>query len=175
MKFVAIAIMAFFCLNSALAAGLAKGDWEINGGLSVPLSAADKYMGWYTPHRNRSVLLNTQYFWADKLTVGAEVEIYRGIDPYNLPSENFLVWKLSPIMSYYFLTSESIAPFVTLAPIKETHGPWHTSNFSSGLRAGAKFFVTDKIAITPALDYERHWEWSDYDTFSGLALFSLSL
>lgn len=140
-------VWAGLCLAAgAEAAKLKKGDWEANV-TSNPNRLFNRHS--YT------VGAGIQHFVADQLSIGMEGE-------HSQFSWGASSYKVVPVVTKYFLLGDVVAPYVSLSPVGlfkvSTNSYWYSS-----VRLGTKFFLTDSIAIGPALDFKKYWKgnWTD--------------
>lgn len=153
-------MLALLVSVSADAANINKGDWELGG--SFNLSRTDRFRSstyWYLNG-------NAQYFFADHFSAGLDLS-------WSAASGGGPAIVIGPAATYYFLTQENMAPYVMLAPFNwRSYG---TSNYSSTLRVGTKFFFTESVSFGPALQIERFYRYGGLNTIGFLGAFSIHL
>jgi hypothetical protein len=148
-----------------------KGDWEIGGGLN--LSHTDEASPYFGSSRRTLFTLrgNGQYFVQDGLSAGLEL----GIASAGAASPQV---QAAPVVTKYIWVDDKLAPYVSMLPIQYNKSEKIPGTYATTVRVGAKYFLTDSVAVGPAFEYSHDWghdQVPERNTFSFLGLFSIHL
>lgn len=149
-----------------------QGDWETGGGFN--LTHTSRQSSRITPAtKNTSffVYAQAQYFFIDQLSAGLDAGYARSGSAFD--STNF-----GPVVTKYLWVDDKIAPYVSMLPIQWNHVRGGGTSLSSSARVGAKYFLTDSVAVGPAFEFSHQWgndTQPEANSYSFLGLFSIHL
>jgi hypothetical protein len=162
-------LSAFFCLKAFADPNIKEGDWELSGSSAFTNNGQGATPFGRQSNNYFSVYGSGQYFVKDHFSVGLGGSYLAG------PGSDLIT--LGPIFTKYFLVQENIAPYVSVSPISwSNYGYSASSQFSSSVRLGTKFFLNDHISFGPALEHVHVWSRNgqpSFNTTSFLGVFSL--
>ncbi|RZA00027.1 MAG: hypothetical protein EOP11_18765 [Proteobacteria bacterium] len=170
----AFLLAALFCFALSATAAFAapkinKHDWEVGGGFNFSHLSREENLP-SKAQNNFSLRGIGQYFLADELSAGAEISV-------NASGGNTYV-QAGPIITKYIFVDDKLAPYLSMLPIVVKTASNVPAGYRSTVRAGAKYFLNDSVAVGPALEYSHDWESGPYrsqENFSFLGLFSIHL
>jgi hypothetical protein len=148
-----------------------KGDWELGGALNFRhTDEASPYFG-STKRTLFTFRGNGQYFVHDGLSAGVEL----GISTAGVSGPQV---QAGPVVTKYIWVDDKLAPYVSMLPIQYNKSERIPGTYATTVRVGAKYFLTDSVAVGPAFEYSHDWgndELPKRNTFSFLGLFSIHL
>jgi len=164
-----LSVLLLLASAQAEAGKINQGDWELGGGFNLT----------HTSRKNAVVPQSTtffvysqaQYFFVDHLSAGLDVG-------YSRSGSTSASTEIGPVVTKYIWVDDKLAPYVSMLPIQWSHTRALGSSFSSSARVGAKYFLTDSVAVGPAFDYSHNWgsdRRAESNSFSFLGLFSIHL
>lgn len=166
MKYILVAswLLAVSVPAFAVSPKINQGDWEVNG--SMNFSHYDSGYG----RNSFSLAASGQKFIVDDFSLGLDGSFYAYASN---------TWtSIGPIATKYLWVHESTAPYLSLLPIVVSKSTSSSYYFYSRARAGVKFFLTDSVAVGPAVEMNHSWPKSGSSStnyFSFLGLFSIHL
>lgn len=168
MKAFPLLTLAFLLSSGAQAAPrILQGDWEVGGSLNFTHASLS------TSSASSNVFAASamgQHFFADEFSAGLELGLGA--------TSGTTIVRAGPVATKYLLTDDKLAPYVSMLPILVNTRTGDSAVYSSKLRVGAKYFLTDSVAFGPAAEYEHIWDSDSAGSgniFSFLALFSIHL
>lgn len=173
MRSALLLLVALFLIAPAAYAvpNLNAGDWELGGSFNLSRSSERSPYFQSTDHTRFTINLNAQYFVDDEYSLGLETG-------YSAAGGHSGVGYLGPVFTKYVWVDDKLAPYISMLPIRFTKAEGIPSDLSSTVRIGAKYFLTDSVAVGPAVDFTHDWGKDtnpERNTWSFLGLFSIHL
>jgi len=139
MKTAFLALLASLLLGThASAANIQQGNWEVGGALNLSRGSGETLF-YVSP--------SAQYFMVDRFSLGFDAG-------WATQTHGTSFYSFGPVVTSYFLVQEALAPFVSLTPIE-----WNRSGsltyYTSTLKLGVKYFLTESVAVAPLLRFQR--------------------
>ena len=150
---------------------LNAGDWELGGAFNLSRTSERSPYFASTDRTRFTLNLNAQNFVADEFSVGLEAG-------YSTAGSRSGVAYLGPVATKYLWVDDKLAPYISMLPIRWTKAEGVPADFSTTVRIGGKYFLTDSVAVGPAVDFTHDWgreQNPERNTWSFLGLFSIHL
>lgn len=165
-------LVSFFSAALAQAEpNLNAGNWELGGSFNLSRTSERSPYFVSTDRTRFTVNLNVQAFVDDEFSVGLEAG-------YATAGRGTGVAYLGPVATKYLWVDDKLAPYISMLPIRWTKAEGVPSDYSTTVRIGAKYFLTDSVAVGPAVDFTHDWgkdQNPERNTWSFLGLFSIHL
>lgn len=147
----------------AEAANIKKGNWEVSGSIAYSHYSDNDYF---------SVSPAAQYFFMDYFSFGLK-------STYSAGSNAVTVYSLGPVASLYFPVSDSVAPYISVAPLVwSRYASSGRSYYRADVDVGVKFFLTDSVAFGPVVSWNHYYPSNGGKSSNGIdvmGVFSIHL
>jgi hypothetical protein len=153
-------VVAALVVSVSAEASLKKGNIEADGFFNLSHTSAG---GGRTAF---ALDADGQYFFMDHFSAGLNTS-------WQTAAEGFSAVSIGPIATQYFSMHDKWAPYVSVLPFNYTKIAGVDSTESSGLRIGAKYFITDAIAFGPAAYFNHEWGADRENIYGLLGQFSM--